>query len=185
MREGSFTVGDLAFFAFNFSFITRSAQVYGTTITRYQQSKTSLQRMQSLMNDAPYDALVEHTPLYFNQALPKISSPARTSTDTLEQLQIRNLSYTFDDGTIGIDNISLTIPRGTFVVVTGRVGSGKTTLLRTLLGLYDKQSGDVQRICAQDSFIPLGSAAYHVLPSKDDIVNVASKMCSSVTQKQA
>jgi len=43
-----------------------------------------------------------------------------------------------------------------------------------------KAPGNVQRLCAQDSFIPLGSAAYHVLPSKDDIVNLASKMCDKV-----
>jgi ATP-binding cassette, subfamily B, bacterial len=34
-----------------------------------------------------------------------------------------------------IQDVSLSISRGMFVVVTGRIGSGKTTLLRTLLGL--------------------------------------------------
>lgn len=38
-------------------------------------------------------------------------------------------------------------------------------------------SQNLQRICASDSFIPLGSAAYHVLPSKDDIINQAKAMC--------
>ena len=66
-----------------------------------------------------------------------------------------------------------------------KTGSISEAIMSLLTENVDKQSGDVQRICAQDSFIPLGSAAYHVLPSKDDIVNVASKMCSSVTQKQA
>ena len=32
-------------------------------------------------------------------------------------------------------NIDLTIRKGQFVVITGRIGSGKTTLLRALLGL--------------------------------------------------
>ncbi|MBE9169724.1 ABC transporter ATP-binding protein [Pleurocapsales cyanobacterium LEGE 06147] len=43
----------------------------------------------------------------------------------------------------GIHNVSLTIQRGNFVVITGHVGSGKTTLLRVLLGLLPMQSGAI------------------------------------------
>ncbi|WP_206485089.1 alpha-ketoacid dehydrogenase subunit alpha/beta [Thalassotalea sp. G2M2-11] len=43
----------------------------------------------------------------------------------------------------------------------------------------DKQARDVQRLCAHDSFIPLGSAAYQVLPSKDDIVEMAIALCNT------
>lgn len=66
-----------------------------------------------------------------------------------------------------------------------KTGSISEAIISLLTENAGKHFGDVERICAQDSFIPLGSAAYHVLPSKDDIVNVASKMCSSVAQKQA
>jgi 2-oxoisovalerate dehydrogenase E1 component len=66
-----------------------------------------------------------------------------------------------------------------------KTGSISEALMSLLTEKIDKKSGDVQRICAQDSFIPLGSAAYHVLPSKDDIVNLGSKMCSSDTQEKA
>ena len=31
----------------------------------------------------------------------------------------------------------------------------------------------ISRLCAEDSFIPLGAAAYHVLPSKGAIVEAA------------
>ena len=43
----------------------------------------------------------------------------------------------------GIEDISLRLKRGEFVVVTGRVGSGKSTLVRTLLGLLPPQSGEI------------------------------------------
>ena len=43
-----------------------------------------------------------------------------------------------------------------------------------------KPAQDIQRICANDSFIPLGSAAYHVLPAKNDIVALAEKMCADL-----
>ena len=44
----------------------------------------------------------------------------------------------------GIHDVTLTLPRGSFIVVTGRVGSGKTTLLRALLGLLPLQAGEVR-----------------------------------------
>ncbi len=44
----------------------------------------------------------------------------------------------------GIENINLTIRRGSFTVITGRIGSGKTTLLRVLLGLLPKSGGEVR-----------------------------------------
>ncbi len=44
----------------------------------------------------------------------------------------------------GIHDVTFTLPRGSFTVVTGRVGSGKTTLLRALLGLLPPQAGAVR-----------------------------------------
>ena len=44
----------------------------------------------------------------------------------------------------GIFDINLTIPRGSFTVITGRVGSGKTTLLRVLLGLLPLDAGEIR-----------------------------------------
>lgn len=44
----------------------------------------------------------------------------------------------------GIEDVSFTLPRGSFTVITGRVGSGKTTLLRALLGLLPPGSGETR-----------------------------------------
>jgi len=38
---------------------------------------------------------------------------------------------------------------------------------------------NIQRLCASDSFIPLGSAAYQVLPSKENIVQLAKALCAN------
>jgi len=59
---------------------------------------------------------------------------------------INNLSkvYTSQHGTVrALDDISLTVERGSFVAVTGGSGSGKTTLLLTLGGLIRPTSGSV------------------------------------------
>lgn len=59
---------------------------------------------------------------------------------------VENLSkvYTSQHGTVrALDNISLSVERGSFVAVTGGSGSGKTTLLLTLGGLIRPTSGAV------------------------------------------
>jgi len=43
----------------------------------------------------------------------------------------------------GIEGIHLTLARGSFTVITGRIGAGKTTLLKTLLGLLPAQTGQL------------------------------------------
>ncbi|MDD2612362.1 MAG: ABC transporter ATP-binding protein [Bacteroidales bacterium] len=59
-------------------------------------------------------------------------------------IQIKNFTKTYQrhDGVINaIDNLSLDIPKGSFVVITGPSGSGKTTLLLILGGLLKPTSG--------------------------------------------
>lgn len=48
-----------------------------------------------------------------------------------------------DGGPGGIVDVSFTLQRGSFTVVTGRIGSGKSTLLRALLGLIPLDAGQI------------------------------------------
>jgi biotin transport system ATP-binding protein len=59
-------------------------------------------------------------------------------------IEIQNLSHQFVDGSYGIKNVNLSIPEGSFVVITGPNGSGKTTLLRHLNGLLRPTTGTVK-----------------------------------------
>jgi putative ABC transport system ATP-binding protein len=59
-------------------------------------------------------------------------------------IQIKDLTKTYQrhDGAINaVDNLSLDIPKGSFVTITGVSGSGKTTLLLILGGLLRPTSG--------------------------------------------
>jgi putative ABC transport system ATP-binding protein len=61
-------------------------------------------------------------------------------------IQIKNLTKTYQrhDGAINaVDNLSLEIPKGSFVSITGASGSGKTTLLLILGGLLRPTSGNM------------------------------------------
>ncbi|GGR59536.1 phosphonate transport system ATP-binding protein [Nocardioides luteus] len=51
------------------------------------------------------------------------------------------VSVVYPNGTRGLDQVSLTIPAGEFVVVVGLSGAGKSTLIRTINGLVPVTAG--------------------------------------------
>ena len=59
-------------------------------------------------------------------------------------IEVSHLCHRFSDGSLGIDDVSLMIAKGEFVVVAGHNGSGKTTLFRHLNGLLTPDTGDVK-----------------------------------------
>lgn len=60
----------------------------------------------------------------------------------MAEVILKNVSKRFDD-TIALDNVSMTIPDGSFVVLLGPTGAGKTTTLRMVSGLDKPDSGDI------------------------------------------
>ena len=58
-------------------------------------------------------------------------------------LKIENLSKTYDSGTYALQDVSLVIDPGEFVVVLGKSGSGKSTLLRCINRLVEPTSGRI------------------------------------------
>lgn len=59
-------------------------------------------------------------------------------------LECFNLRRCFADGRLGLDDLSLSLGRPEFTVISGRNGSGKSMLLRHLLGLERADSGRVE-----------------------------------------
>ncbi len=59
-------------------------------------------------------------------------------------IDIKEVSFIFDDGYRGLNRISLSIDQGEFIILAGKNGSGKTTLLRHLNGLLIPTSGTIK-----------------------------------------
>lgn len=61
-------------------------------------------------------------------------------------IEVRNLTkiyHTEEEGSIALNNISITFPEKGFVAITGESGSGKTTLLNILSGFLPYEEGDL------------------------------------------
>ena len=61
----------------------------------------------------------------------------------MAEVILDNLSKSFGD-TIGVENVTMTIPDGAFVVLLGPTGAGKTTTLRLIAGLEKPDQGDIR-----------------------------------------
>ncbi|HUM72367.1 MAG TPA: ABC transporter ATP-binding protein, partial [Chloroflexota bacterium] len=171
MSQGSFTVGDFVLFSSYLFFISRFPATIGSYISEVAQQRVVLDRMQEVTPYAAPESLVAHGEIYEDsqrggaetqrKRLPEIHVVRDTAVDQLEMLEVRGLSYRYPVNSeqlavnseqsanglratdYGIRDISFTIPRGSFTVITGRIGAGKTTLLRVLLGLLDREGGEI------------------------------------------
>jgi multiple sugar transport system ATP-binding protein len=56
---------------------------------------------------------------------------------------LRDVSKVFGDGTVAVDNVSLDVADGEFMVLLGPSGCGKSTVLRMIAGLEDPTGGAV------------------------------------------
>lgn len=58
-------------------------------------------------------------------------------------IEVKNLSFEYEENSRTIDNISFSIKEGTYTTFLGHNGSGKSTIAKLLMGLLEKKSGDI------------------------------------------
>jgi ABC-type multidrug transport system fused ATPase/permease subunit len=143
LRDGSFTVGDFALFVAYLPRLTHIMSFVGAMMVQHKRTGISFERLLRLARDADPKALVTSRNLHLSGSSPAFLEE-RPSPLPLERLSVQGLGYRYPGSRAGIFDIDLTLKRGSFTVVTGRVGAGKTTLLRVLTGLLPREGGEIR-----------------------------------------
>lgn len=67
----------------------------------------------------------------------------RLPNDFKAEIELKNVSFSYDDKEPVLTDVSLKIPNGKSVAFIGKSGAGKTTLLNLILGMYSCTGGSI------------------------------------------
>ncbi len=70
------------------------------------------------------------------------ADPQPQASEREDALTVRGVSHRFGENLV-LDDVSLTVPQGTFTVLLGLNGAGKSTLFSLITRLYDNVSGEI------------------------------------------
>jgi len=158
LTSGNFTVGDFALFISYLWLVVQVPSELGTFYGDYKEQEVAIGRLMEMVHPEPPAALVGDYP---GTEPPE---PAAREDAPFESLEVRGLNYRYPGSERGIEKVNLTLRRGSFTVITGRIGSGKSTLLRVLLGLLPMQQGEIrwngEPVSSPESFLRPPRLAY-------------------------
>ncbi len=61
----------------------------------------------------------------------------------MSKLEVKNLSFRYSEEQVAIDDVSFAVDKGKFVAILGHNGSGKSTLAKLIVGLLEKNAGQI------------------------------------------
>jgi multiple sugar transport system ATP-binding protein len=62
----------------------------------------------------------------------------------MAKIEFEQVTKRFDDGTVAVDSLDLSVGEGEFMILVGPSGCGKTTALRMVAGLEEVSSGEIR-----------------------------------------
>ena len=124
---GEISRGDFLLLFTYFLYLLFACVDLGALWIRLQESAVGLQRVFHLM-DLPTEQEAPGTP--------ELPHP-------VEQVRIEDARYTYPDGTLALEGVSLELRKGEIVALVGPAGAGKTTLASLLPRFYDPTGGRV------------------------------------------
>ncbi len=135
IASGAFDLATLALFTAYLGWLSFLPRMVGRVLARRKQAGVAFARMSALVADVDARNTVRARTLPIDPTdqrdRPEVVRPDRVP---LERLEVDGLAVAYGERQV-LHEVSFTIARGEFVVITGPVGAGKSTLLRALLGL--------------------------------------------------
>lgn len=178
LASGRFDVGQLALFVSYLAWLSFLPRMAGRLMARRKQANVAFDRMGRLLaQQDPNNAVLARTlPLERWQGGQR-PSDRRPNRVPLVRIDIEKLSARYGSGA-GISEISLSIERGQFVVITGPVGAGKSTLLRAVLGI--RSQADVAGVVRWNGTVLVDRGAFLVPPNAAFLPQVPQLISDSV-----
>lgn len=129
VTSGSMTIGDFVAF-FNLLTLVNNAidDLNRTVLPDLITATSSIQRIRELLEEKP--VLLEHPSAI---AIPAVR----------QQIQLKDVSFSYQKGTTQLQGINLLIPAGQTVAIVGPSGSGKSTLLALLMWGNEATAGSI------------------------------------------
>lgn len=120
--EGAISLGQFVAFNTYLAMLIWPMMALGWVINVLQRGASSMERLKVLLETEPE----------------VVDGPDVKEVDRLNgELEIRNLDFSYPDGTAVLEDINIKLPRGNTLAIIGRTGSGKSTLANLLLRLYN------------------------------------------------
>ncbi|MEM6718820.1 MAG: peptidase domain-containing ABC transporter [Bacteroidota bacterium] len=121
------TIGTMLSIMFIMGGLNKPISQFINFVLQYQLVKVSFERLNEIHNKKDEENLSKVTKL-----------------DTILDLNIENLTFSYDNKIDILRNINLTIPKNKTTAIVGVSGSGKTSLLKLLLKFYNPQQGTIK-----------------------------------------
>ncbi len=135
IASGAFDLATLALFTAYLGWLSFLPRMVGRVLARRKQAGVAFARMSALVAEADAGNTVRPRTLPIDprdqRDRPDVVRPDRVP---LERLDVDGLTVSYGLRPV-LHDVSFSVRRGEFVVITGPVGAGKSTLLRSLLGL--------------------------------------------------
>lgn len=124
--NGTLTIGSMLAIMFILGGINAPISQLINFVLQYQLVKVSFERLNEIHNKP-------------NEKNTSIVS----KLSEIEDINIQNINFSYDNSNNILKNISLKIPKGKTTAIVGVSGSGKTTLLKLILKFYKPQQGNI------------------------------------------
>jgi subfamily B ATP-binding cassette protein MsbA len=147
--------GFIKFFTFLFAMFTPAKKIANVSV-EINRGIASADRVFNILDDSEIE-------IY--------NDPIKTEIDRFNQLEFKDVSFSYNGVDTVLNNINVTINKGDFIALVGESGSGKTTFSDLILNFYDINNGSITIDNINLKDININSLRNRIgLVSQDDIL---------------